>query len=235
MDNVKQFTTNHYITKATILEVGEEVWQKMREWVDESGFKCLEFDYAEFEDCMVRWYSGVHCIVIGGQWEFCYYSNGYDTSYKEEFTAQDILSLLNIKQDEKENVQAQQFKAMKFRVKDKEHSEHIQKWLFEQGYTHCGGMTPCRDATHLFTYTDGCITKLTDGDDNWFAKREEHQEMSFTYTEHTSYTYECVPVQPVKPVVKLIEIGGKQYKEEDILAILNSGFVNISAVEGEEE
>ena len=228
MNNVKQFTSNHYITKVTILEVGEEVWQKMREWADENGFKCLERGYASFDD--IHYWEGCHVSTCG---KLCF-SSDTRRKYSEEFTAQDILSLLNIKQDEKENVQAQQqFKAMKFRVKDKEHSEHIQKWLFEQGYKWYNGGAKVQhtDSDYLTTTDDFeiCWTQSSSFDIN------ESQEMSFTYTEHTSYTYECVPVQPVKPVVKLIEIGGKQYKEEDILAILNSGFVNISAVEGEEE
>ena len=225
MSNVNQFTANHYITKATILEVGEEVWQKMREWADENGYKCLKRDYAKFEDI----HDWIGCCV-NRHGRFCFYSD-LQRKYIKEFTAQDILSLLNInKQEEKENMQ--QFKAMKFRVKDKEHSEHIQKWLFEQGYKWHNGAS--------VQYTDAaCLTTNDDSEIRWTFESVfdilEKQEMSFTYTEHTSYTYECVPVHPAKPVVKLVEIGGKQYKEQDILTILNSGFVNIYAVEGEVE
>jgi hypothetical protein len=68
----------------------------------------------------------------------------------------------------------QEFKAMKFRVKDPEHSKQIQEKLFEMGYKWwCGQTVKEQDAKFLYAKKDG---NLGYGIDMYYFKQDSSKE-----------------------------------------------------------
>lgn len=66
-----------------------------------------------------------------------------------EVTVEDVLG--SIKEEEKE---VSEFKAMKFRVENEEHSRQIQEALFELGYSWHGGVTSTQYTHNKFLFAD---------------------------------------------------------------------------------
>lgn len=91
----------------------------------------------------------------------------------------------------------QQFKAMKFKVKDEEHSKLIQEALFKVGYVWNGDTQPrtlCHNEKFLFAYPDG---KLTMTKDEYVFYEKNNQEHTIVLTKiDDSYEYVIRPVIP---------------------------------------
>lgn len=106
-----------------------------------------------------------------------------------------------------------QFKAMKFRVESPEHSEKIQKKLFEMGYGWAqGARNSVQHTNHPFLYgnENGQIKYDKTGDLDYFMAYP-HQEMQLVET----VSYDFVPVE--KDVVMF---DGKEYNKEQFKKLL---------------
>ena len=106
-----------------------------------------------------------------------------------------------------------QFKAMKFRVESPEHSEKIQKRLFEMGYKWCGEDGTASDfqsEPFLFAKSDGGISWVGSEDEPFFIKHS-NEEMQLVET----VSYDFVPVE--KDVVMF---DGKEYDKEQFKELL---------------
>lgn len=102
-----------------------------------------------------------------------------------------------------------EFPLMKFRVKDKKHSEHLQNHLFSLGckWAYLGAKVSNLNAKFLFVDRDGTVT--WSGNDNWYKEQTKYTE----YELNLAYTLAPAPV-----VRKTVEVNGKKYYEEDIVA-----------------
>lgn len=100
------------------------------------------------------------------------------------------------------------FTAMKFRVESPEHSEKIQKVLFDMGYSWYATDNKVKHTKEdvLVTYSDGNLCYC-------------EKEYWSTLTSQTEYTlkeiisYELIPVPPP---VELIELNGLKYKKSEL-------------------
>lgn len=218
MTNVKEFSEKYYITEDTVIDCGEEVWDKFRQYVydhvtQEGGIKdgCAKFSPTKIG-------SGTDYIVIGDKkrgFRWC----GGKCGASHEYTKQDILNILHyhgyhyysdygyIKQEEQP---VSKFKAMKFRVKDAEHSAHIQKYLFSLGYIWASGDNHVQytDTKFLYAEDDG---RIYHGMKEYVFHEDENQE--YTLDVHTEVVYTCVPVE--KPRA-MIELNGVRYYVDDL-------------------
>ena len=117
-----------------------------------------------------------------------------------------------------------QFKAMKFRVRDEEHSKAIQTWLFEQGYRWptTGQHLHNFDVRVIHTWEDGGITY---SDDESFKRDVSEEEMTLDYTTEMKYI-----ITNVKPMKKrnIVNVGGVDYYEDELAEALSK----IKPVEG---
>lgn len=107
------------------------------------------------------------------------------------------------------------FTAMKFRVESPEHSEKIQKKLFEMGYAWNGGISGLLDrAGALYARTNGTIGyDVFDLDEEFFNCWEGRE---YTLKEIISYELVQVKTDPVLPPVELIELNGLKYKKSEL-------------------
>jgi hypothetical protein len=112
-----------------------------------------------------------------------------------------------------------QFKAMKFRVESPEHSEKIQKKLFEMGYKWYGEDDTALDfQSEPFLFTepdDGTIGWASSADEGFFIK-DPNQEMQLV--EIT--TYDFVPVPKNTPEKDVVMFDGKEYDKEQFKELL---------------
>ena len=111
-----------------------------------------------------------------------------------------------------------QFKAMKFRVESPEHSEKIQKKLFEMGYKWYGKDDTASDfqsEPFLFTEPDGTIGWASSDAEDFFIKdsNEEMQLVEIT-------TYDFVPVPKSTPEKGVVMFDGKEYDKEQFKELL---------------
>ena len=111
-----------------------------------------------------------------------------------------------------------QFKAMKFRVESPEHSEKIQKKLFEMGYKWYGKDDTASDfqsEPFLFAEPDGTIGWASSDPEGFFIKdpNEEMQLVEIT-------TYDFVPVPKSTPEKGVVMFDGKEYDKEQFKELL---------------
>ena len=113
-----------------------------------------------------------------------------------------------------------QFKAMKFRVESPEHSEKIQKKLFEMGYRWRYARTSAtvsdfQSEPFLFAEPDGIIGLAGSEDEGFFIKdsNEEMQLVEIT-------TYDFVPVPKNTPEKDVVMFDGKEYDKEQFKELL---------------
>jgi len=102
-----------------------------------------------------------------------------------------------------------QFKEMKFRVKDVEHSAKIQEHLFSLGYKWWSGSTvQLTSSPYIFTEKDGRICKSDSG--STFDK-DSSPEMHLV--ENIQITYSLVEVNSAPETV---ELNGQTYLKADL-------------------
>jgi len=206
MTNVKEFSDKYYITKPTVADCGEEVWEKFRQYVFDyvtqyGGISenCAEFYNHSTPSC--------NAVSIDSDRWFMWFS-GAPTG--QEYTKQDILNILShhgyIKQEEPT---MPKFKAMKFRVKDAEHSAHIQKYLFSLGYKWAEGcVVQYTDCAEVYARENGALSTGVRLAQN---KKKVHQE--HTLDVHTTITYTCNPIEKPRAT---IELNGVHYYVDEL-------------------
>jgi len=118
-----------------------------------------------------------------------------------------------------------EFKNMKFRVKDEEHSKQIQEYLFSLRYRWLGRY---RDTMHvnkpyLFTQTDGRITQT---DNEYGFNDPDYIEYQLKETK----TYSLEEVKPFKSIVSLgvdlnvdVTVNGEKISLKDLKELLSKG------------
>lgn len=116
-----------------------------------------------------------------------------------------------------------QFKAMKFRVKNEEHSKQIQEKLFEMGYEwgSCGAYVSYTYSHDLFTSSAGNISYANS--EMWFAKQKEHQEYTL---EQLIEETNMMTSSPQKPLTAE-ELG---WKAGDEFEVIVGGSFNVGEV-----
>lgn len=117
-----------------------------------------------------------------------------------------------------------EFKNMKFRVKDAEHSKQIQEYLFSLGYkwSSLNQKTQHTDALFLFVGIKGFITHEQD-DNKYF---EKHKYIEYQLKETKSYSLE--EVKPIKTIAALgidlnveVTVNGEKISLKDLKELLN--------------
>lgn len=102
-----------------------------------------------------------------------------------------------------------QFKEMKFRVKDAEHSAKIQEHLFSLGYKWWSGATvQLTDSGYIFTEEDGRICKAESE-----STFDEDSSPEMHLVENVQITYSLVEVGPAPETV---ELNGQTYLKADL-------------------
>ena len=117
-----------------------------------------------------------------------------------------------------------EFKNMKFRVKDEEHSKQIQEYLFSLGYkwSSLDQKTQYTNARFLFVDIGGFITYELDNND-YFKK---HKNVEYQLKETKSYSLE--EVKPIKKIATLgidldieVTINGERISLKELKELLN--------------
>lgn len=118
-----------------------------------------------------------------------------------------------------------EFKNMKFRVKDEEHSKQIQEYLFSLGYhwdDRARGVD-YTDAVFLFTNRRGYISQTYN---SGYGENHEHPE--YQLKETISYSLE--EVKPIKSIATLsvglnveVTVNGEKISLKDLKELLNNG------------
>ena len=117
-----------------------------------------------------------------------------------------------------------EFKNMKFRVKDEEHSKQIQEYLFSLGYkwSPLDQKTQYTNARFLFVDIGGFITYELDNND-YFKK---HKNVEYQLKETKSYSLE--EVKPIKKIATLgidldieVTINGEKISLKELKELLN--------------
>ena len=116
-----------------------------------------------------------------------------------------------------------EFKNMKFRVKDAEHSKQIQEHLFSLGYRWCGNRNAVvyTDSSFLFTNNEGRLTQ-----DYSIASGEKHPYTEYQLKETKSYYLE--EVKPIKTIATLgidlnveVTVNGEKISLKELKELLN--------------
>ncbi len=116
-----------------------------------------------------------------------------------------------------------EFKNMKFRVKDEEHSKQIQEHLFSLGYRWIGNRNAVvyTDSSFLFTNNKGRLTQ-----DYSIAFGEKHPYTEYQLKETKSYSLE--EVKPIKSIVTLgvdlnveVTVNGEKISLKELKELLN--------------
>ena len=117
-----------------------------------------------------------------------------------------------------------EFKNMKFRVKDKEHSKQIQEYLFSLGckWSSFDQKTQHTNARFLFVGIRGFITYVQD-DNDYFKK---HKNVEYQLKETKSYSLE--EVKPIKTIATLgidlnveVTVNGEKISLKELKELLN--------------
>ena len=117
-----------------------------------------------------------------------------------------------------------EFKNMKFRVKDEEHSKQIQEYLFSLRY-HWDGLqargVDYTDAAFLFTNRRGYISQTYNS-----SYGENHEHPEYRLKETKSYSLE--EVKPIKSIATLgidlnveVTVNGEKISLKDLKELLN--------------
>ena len=116
-----------------------------------------------------------------------------------------------------------EFKNMKFRVKDEEHSKQIQEYLFSLRY-HWGDQVrdvAYTDAAFLFTNRRGYISQTYNS-----SYGENHEHPEYRLKETKSYSLE--EVKPIKSIATLsvglnveVTVNGEKISLKDLKELLN--------------
>ena len=113
-----------------------------------------------------------------------------------------------------------EFKNMKFRVKDEEHSKQIQEYLFSLRYHQARGVD-YTDAAFLFTNRRGYISQTYNS-----GYGEKHPYTEYQLKETKSYSLE--EVKPIKSIATLsvglnveVTVNGEKISLKELKELLN--------------
>lgn len=109
------------------------------------------------------------------------------------------------------NLKTTQFKEMKFRVRDEEHSKQIQDYLFSLGYSwQTIDNIPYRylSTSYLYARSSGGIGWSEEGSDIFF---EDHPAQEYKLIPHNTFTIEPVPRRE-----EVVELNGQTYLKADL-------------------
>ena len=117
-----------------------------------------------------------------------------------------------------------EFKNMKFRVKDEDHSKQIQEYLFSLGYRWDDRFrgVDYTDSVFLFTNLRGYISQTHS---SGFGENHEHPEYRLKETK----TYSLEEVKPIKTIVATlgidlnveVTVNGEKISLKDLKELLN--------------
>lgn len=125
----------------------------------------------------------------------------------------------------------QEFKNMKFRIKDEEHSKKVQDFLLNLGYRWGRGFTETFIPRTKYIYTDknSQITGSVTSSDDAYQYFLQHENEEYQLKETISYELE--EVKPVKKIVATlgidlnveVTVNGEKISLKDLKELLNKG------------
>ena len=121
-----------------------------------------------------------------------------------------------------------EFKNMKFRIKDEEHSKKVQDFLLNLGYRWGRGFTETFIPQTKYIYTDknSKITGSVTSSDDAYQYFLQHENEEYQLKETKSYSLE--EVKPIKKIVTLgidldieVTINGEKISLKELKELLN--------------
>ena len=123
-----------------------------------------------------------------------------------------------------------EFKNMKFRIKDEEHSKKVQDFLLNLGYRWGRGFTETFIPRAKYIYTDknSQITGSVTSSDDAYQYFLQHENEEYQLKETISYSLE--EVKPIKTIATLgidlnveVTVNGEKISLKDLKELLNKG------------
>ena len=121
-----------------------------------------------------------------------------------------------------------EFKNMKFRIKDEEHSKKVQDFLLNLGYRWGRGFTETfiPQIKYIYTNKNSQITGSVTSSDDAYQYFLQHENEEYQLKETISYSLE--EVKPVKTIVTLgvdlnveVTVNGEKISLKDLKELLN--------------
>ncbi len=121
-----------------------------------------------------------------------------------------------------------EFKNMKFRIKDEEHSKKVQDFLLNLGYRWGRGFTETfiPQIKYIYTNKNSQITGSVTSSDDVYQYFLQHENEEYQLKETISYSLE--EVKPIKSIVTLgvglnveVTVNGEKISLKDLKELLN--------------
>ncbi len=121
-----------------------------------------------------------------------------------------------------------EFKNMKFRIKDEEHSKKVQDFLLNLGYRWGRGFTETfiPRTKYIYTNKNSQITGSVTSSDDAYQYFLQHENEEYQLKETISYSLE--EVKPIKSIVTLgvdlnveVTVNGEKISLKDLKELLN--------------
>lgn len=121
-----------------------------------------------------------------------------------------------------------EFKNMKFRIKDEEHSKKVQDFLLNLGYRWGRGFTETfiPRAKYIYTNKNSQITGSVTSSDDAYQYFLQHENEEYQLKETKSYSLE--EVKPIKSIATLsvglnveVTVNGEKISLKDLKELLN--------------
>ena len=121
-----------------------------------------------------------------------------------------------------------EFKNMKFRIKDEEHSKKVQDFLLNLGYRWGRGFTETfiPQTKYIYTNKNGQITGSVTSSDDAYKYFLQHENEEYQLKETKSYSLE--EVKPIKSIATLgidlnveVTVNGEKICLKDLKELLN--------------
>ena len=121
-----------------------------------------------------------------------------------------------------------EFKNMKFRIKDEEHSKKVQDFLLNLGYRWGRGFTETfiPRAKYIYTNKNSQITGSVTSSDDAYQYFLQHENEEYQLKETKSYSLE--EVKPIKTIATLgidlnveVTVNGEKISLKDLKELLN--------------
>ena len=121
-----------------------------------------------------------------------------------------------------------EFKNMKFRIKDEEHSKKVQDFLLNLGYRWGRGFTETfiPRAKYIYTNKNSQITGSVTSSDDAYQYFLQHENEEYQLKETISYSLE--EVKPIKTIATLgidlnveVTVNGEKISLKDLKELLN--------------
>ena len=125
-------------------------------------------------------------------------------------------------------MQQQEFKNMKFRIKDEEHSKKVQDFLLNLGYRWGRGFTETfiPQTKYIYTNKNSQITGSVTSSDDAYQYFLQHENEEYQLKETKSYSLE--EVKPIKTIATLgidlnveVTVNGEEISLKDLKELLN--------------